>query len=217
LKTIDLDSHRDILETAGKAVDIISEGGIVLVPTETQYGLCVNAESEESLLRLWDIKQQGPSSPSAIFVESLSNGESLLKDKPEGIDAFLKHFWPGPLTLVAQSERSHWPGIVTEKGTIGLRCSSHDLIREMARLSGNYLTATSANVHREVPPTSRRFLTKWLEGRVELLIFDSSVRPDAPASTVMDISGGTLNILRVGDIAPEVIMTAWRKEIRRER
>lgn len=213
MKIIDLDSHQDVKQTARIAAQVVSEGGVVLVPTETQYGLCVNAESEESLLKLWDIKQQGPSSPSAIFVEDFAEGAEMLSAPPERLGSFLDRFWPGPLTIVGLSRRSHWPGIVTENNTIGLRCSSHAFIRELTRESECYLTATSANIHREMPSTNRRLITKWLEGRVDLLIFDDSVRTDAHASTVVDISSGTPNIMRVGDIAPEEIMAAWRKEV----
>ncbi len=213
MKIIDLDSHQDIKQTARVAAEIVSDGGVALVPTETQYGLCVNAESEEGLLKLWDIKQQGPSSPSAVFVEDFAKGAELLSAPPEGLEAFLGRFWPGPLTIVGLSKRSHWPGIVTENSTIGLRCSSHEFIRELAHVSEHFLTATSANIHREMPSTNRRFLTKWLEGRVDILIFDGSVRSDAHASTVLDISGGSPNIIRVGDVAPEEIMAAWRKEV----
>ncbi len=209
-----LDSSTDLAELAGDIVRRTSAGEVVLVPTETQYGLCCNAEDPDSIRSLNRIKKRSVKQPSSLFVRDWEHASAIVRPLPEGFERFLSHFWPGALTIVAESLRPDWPGVVTSQQTIGLRCSSHPLMEHVAALSKVYLTATSANPHGEPPSAKPETLIKWLADDIELLIFDSNVRDDSQASTVVDIAAGKPRFLRVGEIEASTVLAAWDKEIR---
>jgi len=213
---VELDSTTDLAELAGEVVRRISGGEVVLIPTETQYGLCCDAENRDSVAFLNRIKARDAVQPSAVYVRDWEHASVLVESVPDGIGRFVSHFWPGALTVVAQSSGTEWPGIVTAQGTIGLRCSAHPLVHRIVALSPVYLTATSANRHGEPPSADKESLSKWLSDEVELLIFDSGVRDDAQASTVVDITGDRLSFPRIGEIEASVVLAVWDKEIRRE-
>ena len=209
-----LDSSVDLAELAGDVVRRTSAGEVVLVPTETLYGLCCNAEDPDSMKSLNRIKRRSIDQPSALFVRNWEHASAIVKPVPDGFERFLSHFWPGALTVVAESLRPDWPGVVAPQGTIGLRCSSHPLLEHVAALSDVYLTATSANPHGEPPSADTESLIKWLADDVELFIFDRNVRDDSHASTAVDITAGKPRFLRVGELEASAVLAAWDKEIR---
>lgn len=213
MKALWLDSSADVDEFADEVVRRTSEGELVLLPTETQYGLCCNAGIARSVERLNRIKKRSLSVPSAVFVRDWSHGAGLAKSAPHGIERFLSHFWPGALTIILSSSRPHWPGIVSPAGSVGLRCSSHPLLIRIQSLSPVYLTATSANRHGEPPTTDPESLTNWLAEDIELFIFDHDIREDAPASTIIDVTASTPRILRIGEISEKRLLKAWQEEI----
>lgn len=209
-----LDSSTDLAELAAEIIRRTSLGEVVLIPTETQYGLCCNSESSESMSHLNAIKGRSYAQPSAVFVKGWSHASRLVKVAPVNVERFVGRFWPGPLTVVCPASRSDWPGIVTPRGTIGLRCSSHPLLGHVVS-SDTYLTATSANPHDRSPSADPEILTNWLAEDVELLIFDHSIQESASASTVVDISGTEPVILREGRIKAPEIETAWIEEMQK--
>ncbi len=217
MKKVWLDSTTDMAELADDVVRRTSKGGVVLLPTETQYGLCCNAEITQSVEHLNRIKKRNIAKPGAVFVRDWAHASEVSRSFPDGIESFLSHFWPGALTIVVKSSRSHWPGIVSPAGSIGLRCSSHPLLAQIQALSPAYLTATSANRHGESPSADSRSLINWLAEDVELFIFDPEIREGAPASTVVDITTQALKCVRVGEISAETVLKIWEKEIRSAR
>ncbi len=208
-----LEPSTDLAEVAGEIVRCTLDGGIVLVPTETQYGLCCNAENPDSMSMLCRVKRRSFSQPSAVYVRDWQHARELVNWAPDGVERFVSHFWPGALTIVAESSRSSWPGIVSPDGKIGLRCSSHRLLVHVAALSHVYLTATSANIHGEPPSAAPEDLINWLAGTVELFIFDSGVRGNALPSTVISIGQEKPEILREGGIAESVVFGLWEREM----
>lgn len=206
-----LDSSTDLPELAAEVVRRTSLGEVVLIPTETQYGLCCNSESSGSMSHLIAIKGKSYDQPSAVFVRDWSHASRLVKAAPANIKRFIGRFWPGPLTVVCSASMSDWPGIISSRGTIGLRCSSHPLLGHVVS-SEAYLTATSANPHDRPPSADPDELTNWLAKDVELLIFDRGIMKSALASTVVDISSGKPVILREGLIKATEIETAWIEE-----
>jgi L-threonylcarbamoyladenylate synthase len=213
MKRVFLDSSTNTADLAGEVLQRVSGGEIVLLPTETQYGLCCDAEIGDSVQELNRIKGRSMLMPSAVFVEDWLHGSDLVESPPDGIERFLLHFWPGPLTVILKSSRVGWPGVVSPEGAIGLRCSSHPLLVRIQEQARVYLTATSANPHGKQPLSDPEIITNWLAGHVELFIFDRDVREGAQASTVVDVTTGTPQVLRAGAIAADEILMIWKKEI----
>ncbi len=206
----DSDPRESIVKSV---LECIRRGGVALIPTETQYGLCANALDQEVMRKLMAIKHITDDFRTAIFVSGARSALSLMKNLPDFISDFLAELWPGPMTLVGQARRALWPGVVTEQGTIGLRCSSHALVVDLVRSSDVYLTATSANIHGEEPRADEGYLGNWLSKDVDVAVFDDSVQEDAAASTVVDIAGGFPDVVRPGRISPDRVVAAWSKAV----
>lgn len=205
-----LDGSVDEIRVAEQVLDRVDSGEIVVIPTETQYGLCCDSRNIDAMKKLNRIKKRDASIPSAVFVNDWERASRLVVNTPPGTRAFVQHFWPGPLTIVAQSREKEWYGIVSATGNIGFRCSSHRFVSALSE-GARYLCATSANVHGEEPPTGPDAIIKWLKADIELFIFDSTVRANAVPSTVISIAEGKLEILREGAIDPSEIERVWRE------
>ncbi|MBU1320259.1 MAG: L-threonylcarbamoyladenylate synthase [candidate division Zixibacteria bacterium] len=208
-----LDSNTDMRLLKEEALDQIIAGKVILIPTETQYCLCCNSEKVTAMKALNRIKKRDGSIPTAVFVRNWEHASVLVENAPLGMQTFLNRFWPGPLTLVAKTDRPEWYGVVSESGDVGLRCSSHPFLRELVSMSFHYLTATSANVHGMVPSIDPGTLTNWLAGDIELFIFDPTIKKDAVPSTVISIAERKLQILREGAIEFSEIERVWRKTV----
>ncbi len=212
MRTVTIDAATDLDKLADDAVRCLRNGEIILIPTETQYGLCCNAESGESVARILEIKGRDQSSPMALLIASWEQAEPLSTQIPENVYRLVSGFWPGPLTIIASSIRSDWPGVVSVDGRIGFRCSSHPLASRLAETAGVTIAQTSANKHGESPSSDPDYLTNWLADSVGLLIFDRSVTAGNLPSTVVDVSDGNLRIIRRGAVDPSTIREAWEKE-----
>ncbi len=213
MRTVTIDTGTDIDGLAEDAVRLLRSGEIVLIPTETQYGLCCNAEDDAAINRLIDVKGRDRSSPMALLIRDWHHAAILAKQIPEQVTNLVSQFWPGPLTVVALASKSNWPGVVSEDGRIGFRCSSHPLADRMAESSEFFIVQTSANRHGESPTADPDYLTNWLADAAALLIFDRSVTSGNLPSTVVDVSDGELRIVRQGAIDSAIIREVWEEEI----
>jgi L-threonylcarbamoyladenylate synthase len=205
-KTSDLDSiARDVLTR-------LIEGEVVLLPTETQYGLFCRADSPAALTRMFEIKERDTYSPVALAVSDAAHALQIVQPLSAPAMRLVKRFWPGPLTIVAKSKVPSWPMIVSEFMKVGLRCSSHRLIKSLAECADFYLAQTSANIHGQDPTGEIDVLTNWLADKVPVLIFDSHVNPVGTPSTVVDVSGPDIKVLRAGRIDTDEILRVWTEE-----
>ncbi len=192
---------------------LLRSGKIVLIPTETQYGLCCRADDSASVHRLHDIKGRDRSLPMALLIRDWHHVANLTKQVSEQVTNLVSQFWPGPLTVVALASKSNWPGVVSEDGRIGFRCSNYPLAARIAESAEFFVIQTSANRHGESPTADPDYLTNWLADTASLLIFDRSVTSGNLPSTVVDVSKGILRVMRHGAIDPATIREVWKKEI----
>lgn len=195
-------------ETMKKAVDVsintLKEGGIIIAPTETAYGLLADAYEREAINRLFEIKQRSMEKPTAVFVESADSlkdyGTELRDNQLDGI----KHFWPGPVTFVLKSSIDNWPGVLSGDGKIGFRCSSHPFIKSLVEMFKNPISATSANISGKVPGSISDIESNFSK-IIELFIIDPVLNFDNLASTVVELIDDDIKILREGAVDSETI------------
>jgi tRNA threonylcarbamoyl adenosine modification protein (Sua5/YciO/YrdC/YwlC family) len=193
-----------------KSREVILRGGIVLAPTETQYGLCCDADSEFAVSSVTSCKGKPHTEPMAVFVRSWLDAQAIIPQQSPQVERLVTTFWPGPLTVVLQSKRRAWSGILGTQGRIGLRCSSHIVIASMLTATGKFLTATSANPHGVTPSANSDQLINWFGDSVELFIFDSNLGDDSKPSTVVDCTGTEPQVIREGAISREAVLQSWR-------
>src|SRR5436305_278153 len=108
-----------------RAADLLKEGELVAVPTETVYGLAANALNESAVRRIYDVKGRPRVNPIIVHVASLAMGEQCTASWPDTATTLARGFWPGPLTLVLPKATAI-PAIVTAgSDTVGIRWPAH--------------------------------------------------------------------------------------------
>lgn len=183
----------------GRAVELLCQGELVALPTETVYGLAANALDASAVAKIYEAKGRPAQNPIIVHVCSLQMAQKCAANWPESAEALARAFWPGPLTLVLK-RASNIPDNVTAGGdTVGIRWPSHPFIQAVIRESGLPLAAPSANPSNRISPTNATHVLKGLDGKV-LLIIDGGQSQVGIESTVVDLTGPKAKILRPGII-----------------
>ena len=183
-------------------VAVLERGGVVVLPTDTVYGLAALPTSRDAVERVFALKGRRADVPIAVLCASSVQALALAEPVP-GMDAVAERFWPGPLTLVLPRRAGVDLHLGDPEHTIGLRVPDHDLVRAVAGRVGPIAT-TSANRHGEPTDPTAAGASASLVGEPDLVVDDG--RLEGSASTVVDATGTPWAALREGAIsAAEVI------------
>ncbi len=182
-----------------RAVTILRRGGLVVMPTETVYGLAADALDEEAVDGIFRAKGRPASNPLIVHVADEAMARSLASDWPPAAAAITAAFWPGPATIVVP-RAACVPSIVTAGGeTVALRCPAHPLARRLIERADMPLAAPSANRSERLSPTTAHHVLESLGHRVELIL-DGGPCERGIESTVIDCTASPLRILRPGPL-----------------
>jgi L-threonylcarbamoyladenylate synthase len=192
----------EILE---RAAELLRQGEVVALPTETVYGLAANALNPEAVARIYELKGRPAFNPIIVHVCGIEMVRQCVREWPALAQKLADSFWPGPLTLVLpRSEQI--PDIVTAGGmTVGVRWPRHPLMNEVIRLCGFPLAAPSANRSSEVSPTTAEHVRKSFGDSIPLIV-DGGPSQVGIESTVLDLSVLPPRILRPGMIHAESLL-----------
>ncbi len=168
----------------------LREGGVIVFPTETVYGVGVLNGEDDALARLRALKGRDASKPFQILLHDACQAEVFSIKTDDTVMRLMQSFWPGPLTLVLP---------LGEGGTVGLRVPDHDDVRALIRCAGAPLVATSANRAGAPPPTTAGEVAATFADDVDVLLDGGLVRLGV-ASSVVAVDGDELTILRAGAI-----------------
>lgn len=183
------------------AADILNRDGVVVVPTETRYGLAVRADRKRAFQKVFEIKGRGADNPSAIFIKGIANISTYARET-EISRRVAARFLPGPLTLVLEAHRGlDNPAI--HAGKIGLRVSSSAVIGALLNAIDFDITATSANKSGGETFETVEEIAAIFESDVNLYL--DAGRLAGPVSTVVDCSSDKAVILREGAIGRNLI------------
>ena len=196
--TIGIDSA-----SLSSAAKVVRGGGIVAFPTDTVYGLACDPWSETAVDRLFEAKRREDRPIPVLCVDSVE-AESVVSFNETALD-LVKRFWPGALTIVAPLKRTVPHRLDQGSGWLGVRVPDHRAARELARLSGGFITGTSANVSGRPSCTTAAEVSGSLGDRIDAII-DGGPSPGG-ASTVVKVVGGSIEVLRRGLIAVETGIT----------
>jgi L-threonylcarbamoyladenylate synthase len=194
---------------AEEAADVLKEGGVILFPTDTLYGLGADAFSDEAVAKIYEIKGRNENKPIHGIASGLGMIETYGSLNPVG-KRIAKNFFPGPLTLILEKNPTYNSGITKDIATIGFRIPDNEFCVETAKKFGRPFTATSANKSGQKPGRSLGPILAQLGAAILLIdvVFDAGELPESPASTVIDVSGGDAVVLREGAIPPATILSA---------
>lgn len=188
-------------EEVAAAAEVLRSGGLVAFPTETVYGLGAAAARPEAVARIFAVKGRPADHPVIVHLPSARHLERWTADVPEAAHQLAEACWPGPLTMVLG--RASWvPAAVTGgRPTIAVRVPAHPVALELLELFGDGVAAPSANRFGRVSPTTAAHVRADLGDEVDLVL-EGGPSQVGVESTIVDLSGGRPEVLRLGSITP---------------
>ena len=193
------DNSKIIIE---KALAVLKNGGILVFPTETCYGLGVDATNQEAVNKLFSYKTRREGKPLSIAVSDIQMAKKYVEIN-EIAENLYKNYLPGPITVVSHGLNQVADGVESEYGTLGIRIPDYKLILDIIQAYGKPITATSANASYLPKPFSIEALLKDTPQKSQKLIdliIDAGELPHGETSTVVDTTMNNLNIMRSGQI-----------------
>ncbi|BEI35993.1 L-threonylcarbamoyladenylate synthase [Polynucleobacter sp. HIN6] len=200
------------------ALDAIRTGKLVAIPTETVYGLGADASNRDAIQKIYQLKGRPADHPLIVHVQAPPSGSKDIEQEwltilspwtrhiPESALILIKHFWPGPLTLVFEKSRSVLDSVTGGQTTVAIRSPAHPLTQELLHRFGGGIAAPSANRYGRISPTSAADVEAEFPNNPDLLILDGGPCEHGIESTILDVSGeGSPKLLRPGSISPSMI------------
>ncbi len=203
MKTLFLPAEAE--NTARIAADILKNGGLVAIPTETVYGLGANGLEEAAVAKIFAAKGRPQDNPLILHVAQGKDMERFCHDIPEAAYLLAEKFWPGPLTLVLPAKDT--VPLSTRAGlpTVAVRCPDNAITREIIRLAGVPVAAPSANISGKPSTTTAQHVLHDHDGRIDAVVDGGPCRVGVE-STIVDLTEERPRLLRPGGITPEQLL-----------
>lgn len=185
-------------EQIRQAVEILKNGGVVVFPTDTVWGIGCAVSNKKAIEKLYKIKKREKNKPTAILVADFDMASKYGEIKGRALELCEK-YWPGGFTVIVNSINSALPDeILGESKTVGLRAPNHPVVLRILEELGEGLVTSSANFAGENPPKKRDEIDENLERLVDMVIEGESYGDDP--STIVDVTGDGLKVVRQGSV-----------------
>ena len=211
MKQIKLDLN-NTEEALNNAVKILQDGGVIIYPTDTLYGLGANALNEDAVLKIQKIKKQDKNKPISVIVKDLKTARKIACVDSK-VEKTLNRIWPGPITVVLR-KKDIVSDILTGNGeTVAIRIPNNKFISELMKKIDFPITATSANISGENNLLkSKEIINKFKKAKFAPDLFiDAGDIKNPTASTIVDLTTGIPKILRVGIVGKEEMFEFFNK------
>lgn len=183
---------------------ILKDGGLVVFPTETVYGLGANAYNENAVATIFKAKGRPQDNPLIVHISSLDQVKDIAVDVPDEFYKLAERFMPGPLTVILKKS-DKIPYVVTAGGdTVGVRMPDNAYTRQLIAKSFP-LAAPSANRSKHISPTTAQHVYEDLNGEVDLILDDGACQVGIE-STVLDLTVDVPTILRPGAVTADMLL-----------
>ena len=190
-----------------QSIEILRQGGLVAIPTETVYGLAADADNEKAVMSIYAAKGRPADHPLIVHVSSAEALNFWCKDIPPEAWLLVQRYWPGPLTIVLKKNDRCGLWVTGGQDSVALRCPSHPITHELlGRFAGpthKGLTAPSANTFGRISPSSAQHVADDLglkpEGKLDMIL-DGGLCEFGLESTIINLSDGHPSLLRHGVI-----------------
>jgi tRNA threonylcarbamoyl adenosine modification protein (Sua5/YciO/YrdC/YwlC family) len=184
----------------------IAKGELVVIPTDTVYGVAADAFTPKAVARLLDAKGRTRSQPPPVLVPGIATLEALVAELPDVVRDLVTEFWPGGLTIVLQAQPSLAWDLGDTAGTVAVRMPANPIALELLEETGP-LAVSSANLTGRPAATTAQEAEAML-GESVAVYLDGGSSGDSGASTIIDATGltlpdGTVSILRNGAVSGE--------------
>lgn len=200
-------------EETGAAAEILREGGLVGVPTETVYGLAADGLNERAVEGIYEAKGRPETKPLNVLVDGMPMVETVCREIPADAYTLADTFWPGPLTMILWGKGVLPPIVCAGGETQGVRCPDHPDTLEVIRALGRPLACPSANLSGKTSPRSAEDVLSQLTGRIDGVL-DGGPCTVGVESTILDLTVTPYRILRQGGLSREAIERALGQKVR---
>ena len=181
------------------AVQVLREGGLVALPTETVYGLAADADNELAVRRIFAVKRRPASHPLIVHIGAADALPGWARAVPAEARALARAFWPGPLTIVLPKQPRVSHAITGGQDTVAVRVPGHPLARKVLEQLAGGVAAPSANRFGRVSPTRAEHVREDLGDEVDYVL-DGGACSVGVESTIVDLSRGEPVVLRPGGL-----------------
>lgn len=194
--------HSAVSEDIHTAAELLKQGKLVAVPTETVYGLAADARNKEAVKQIFVAKGRPADHPLIVHLHAATALKDWAKDIPAQAFTLAEAFWPGPLTLLLK-KADHVDSCVTGGlDTIGLRVPAHPLLLQLLAAEQLAVAAPSANPYKRLSPTSAHQVMDSLTGKIDAVL-DGGDCEFGLESTIVSLVDGSVTVLRAGPISAE--------------
>ena len=192
------------LEELKESAKIIRNGGIVIFPTETVYGIGTNGFNEESIKKIYELKRRDFNKPISLLVSNMEMVEMVAKDITNLERALMKQFWPGPFTIILKKKKIVSDILTANEDTVGVRMPSGKVAKKLIEYAEVPIATPSANISGRVSGINIDDIKADFEGKVDCII-DNGTSELGVASTIVKVVDNVPYILREGTITKEQI------------
>ncbi len=204
-KTYHIEPENPSAEVINLAATVLRDGGIVVFPTETVYGLGALADSKFGPNEMFEVKVRPTDLPIPLLVETEDALDTWGTDVPEYAHKLARAFWPGAVTLVVKASERVPRDFRAPDGTIGLRSPNHEVVMELLQAAGGPIFATSANTHGNPAPGSFAEVEPRIIAHADVSLDGGETEHQMP-STVVLCTGEQPVVVREGAVSSEQIM-----------
>lgn len=199
-------------ESIALAADLLRQGELVALPTETVYGIAADARNGEAVHKIFAAKGRPQDNPLIVHIYGMEMLEGIVSQVPERARKLAEAFWPGPFTMVMP--RGPEVSDVTCAGldTVGVRMPSHPVVQAVIQASGVAFAAPSANLSGKPSPTNAQDTLADMDGRLPLIL-DGGESAVGVESTVVSVVGPQPVLLRPGYITKEQMEAVLGEEV----
>jgi L-threonylcarbamoyladenylate synthase len=209
-KILKINPHRIKSSVICQAAEVIQRGGVILYPTDTIYGLGCDALNVKAVKRIYKIKHRSENNPALVLVHNKKMLNELVDDITPLARGLMKMFWPGPLTIIFRASRHIHQSLISQDGKIGIRMPRNKFCLKLIAECEAPLLSTSANISGSKTITTVDTLKKVFTSKVDLFI-DAGDLDSALPSTVVDVSGERLVVIREGAISSKQLLETFEK------
>ena len=209
-KIIKLDPQNPEQAGIDEAVQFLKSGQVIAYPTETIYGLGADVFNKKAVGKVYKLKARDYGLPISVLISDLDMLSDIVQDIPDSAFPLIHKFWPGRITMIFVAKGKIAKNLITNTGKVGVRYSSHPIAQALVKSFGGPITTTSANLSDYPPSLTVKHVQKYFGNKLPCIIDGGDCTP-SKGSTVVDVAGDTMRIIRDGDIPADDVIECFQQ------
>lgn len=188
--------------TEEKIIKEIQKGNLVIMPTDTIYGIIGDATNEETIKKAFDVKERSYDKPLLILVSNEEMLKDAVEEIPEQVKKIIKKYWPGPLTILFKKSKKISDTLTANSPLVAIRMPKDERLLNIMNKLNKPLISTSANISSKKAITNTDQLEEKMKEQIDCIIDEGTINNEA--STLIKVEDNKIVILREGAISKEL-------------